>query len=923
MALRKLHITTVAAAVAVLALPAQPAFTSTSHAATIDFEGVGTGTVSTLSAGSGISIDAGAGHIDGSVSVRGVNPKLGGNQAMVFDATCPPGGTPEDCSGKDYDLFKPELGKILIVSEDGDSSDPDDVDVRGSKLVFDFSGLGPGVVDVDSLLLFDIEVEETEPNPRIETWRGDTQVTAQNERETGDNAYRRVQIGAEGVDRLVVILNGSGAIDSVRITIDHDEPDPELAIAKRADPPSGSTVEAGGTITYSVDVTETTGLAAFPNASFRDTLTGDATITAIDGCDNAPAAGGQDFTCELGTVAAGATETVTVTAQVSPDQPDCAVENVATLSVDDRTPGDNTSQVIRHACEPPVNIALEKTTQVPPGTVLFEGDDVTYTIAVTETLGFLAAENVVVRDVYTGPGSITGTDCGNGTETGTGECTFASIAAGSTETFDVTVTVGPTAGDVCSNIATTEFEDDDPDDNTTPPVDRDCGKPGDPDLEVTKRTIGAPVTLDDGATRIDYAVSIANVGDQDARGIELEDVVTSDADVPLRLTVTDAGGGLCPPATQARTEAFCERDLLAAGATWTVTMSVTAELGADACSTITNVAESSTATLEGDTANNRAVVAVGPVGPGCDPEPEIAVRKSAQPPAGASLFNGDAIFYTVEVEETSGVADATDVLVLDEYSGSGSIEGIDCGNGTLEGTGCRFATIAAGTTETFQVTVVVGEDEDHCVNVARTDFVDRDPSNNTSERVRHDCSPAGEVDLRVTKTRNSSGVVEVGADGVATIAYTVTVENLGDEPALEVTLTDDVTSDHAAGLRLTATDTGDGACPPATRTSLSSIECQIESLAGGASWTVAMSVEVTIEDEGCIEVTNTAATATTSVEPNTANNTSAVTVDVQNALCVDTGSASTLLLGVAAGLLAYGYVLTDVTRGRREEDPIG
>ena len=76
--------------------------------AVIDFEGIPEGTiVDELYSGYGIS----GAPIDGKVIVFGFNPDFAAftNTAMIFDATCTPGGTPADCSGGDSDLFNPTL----------------------------------------------------------------------------------------------------------------------------------------------------------------------------------------------------------------------------------------------------------------------------------------------------------------------------------------------------------------------------------------------------------------------------------------------------------------------------------------------------------------------------------------------------------------------------------------------------------------------------------------------------------------------------------------------------------------------------------------------------------------------------------------------------------------------------------------------
>lgn len=185
----------------------------------IDFEGLASGTiVSSLSSGSGIS----GAVVSGSVKVFGLNPNFPGvNAAMIFDATCSPGGTPQDCTGGDADLFAPELGNILILSEDLDQSDPNDADVKGAFYEFDYSGWGSGTVTVESMLVFDVEAKEG--NAKAELYSGGTLISVVSLPITGDNQYAITSIGVSGVDFMRVTLHGSGAIDNVRIQPDTDQ----------------------------------------------------------------------------------------------------------------------------------------------------------------------------------------------------------------------------------------------------------------------------------------------------------------------------------------------------------------------------------------------------------------------------------------------------------------------------------------------------------------------------------------------------------------------------------------------------------------------------------------------------------------------------------------------------------------------------
>jgi hypothetical protein len=179
--------------------------------ATIDFSGLGEGTiVSSLSSGAGISGDV----IAGSVAVHGYNPAIpASNTAMIFDATCAGG-----CSGGDNDLMFPELGNILIISEDLDTTDPDDADVRGSYFTFDFAGFGTGKVNLDSITVADIE--GVEPGGKINVFSDGVQLASINLPITGNHVYATVNIKIANVDYIKIILYGSGAIDNIKLTLD-------------------------------------------------------------------------------------------------------------------------------------------------------------------------------------------------------------------------------------------------------------------------------------------------------------------------------------------------------------------------------------------------------------------------------------------------------------------------------------------------------------------------------------------------------------------------------------------------------------------------------------------------------------------------------------------------------------------------------
>lgn len=193
--------------------------------AVIDFEGLPPGgPLASVSAGNGIS-----GHpFAGSVAVFGHNPNpltgtAGQNFAAVFDATC--GGSPAGCSGTnapDTDLYQPTLGKVLIVNEDADFSDPDDADRRGAHLRFDLTGFGPGTFVVESLVLLDVEAEEAPATIQLFGSGGLLETVSVGA--IGDGQKAVVPLNVAGVQRIRVNLQGSAAVDNIRLKAEVREP---------------------------------------------------------------------------------------------------------------------------------------------------------------------------------------------------------------------------------------------------------------------------------------------------------------------------------------------------------------------------------------------------------------------------------------------------------------------------------------------------------------------------------------------------------------------------------------------------------------------------------------------------------------------------------------------------------------------------
>lgn len=138
--------------------------------------------------------------------------------AMVFDTNCNglrnEAGR-DDCTGQDDDLSGPfpetnggddlVAGKVLIISEDGDSSDPDD-NARGGVLTFTFT-------EEVTFLGFDLlDIEEGKFELRTDGVVSATDLGVNN-----DGEYQHIDFGT-GLTGMVFEFDfaGSGAVDNLQ-----------------------------------------------------------------------------------------------------------------------------------------------------------------------------------------------------------------------------------------------------------------------------------------------------------------------------------------------------------------------------------------------------------------------------------------------------------------------------------------------------------------------------------------------------------------------------------------------------------------------------------------------------------------------------------------------------------------------------------
>ncbi len=154
--------------------------------------------------------------IEDNYSALGLNISTPNNDygAMIFDSANPTGG--------DYDLRTPRAssrssnsatgignnlpqGNVLIISEDGDSTDPDD-NAAGGTLRFQWDNS----VRLTDLDLLDIDLQEQ--TVTVETFQGNSPLNSYTAKNLGDNSHQTVELNGELSDQLDLNLVHSGAV---------------------------------------------------------------------------------------------------------------------------------------------------------------------------------------------------------------------------------------------------------------------------------------------------------------------------------------------------------------------------------------------------------------------------------------------------------------------------------------------------------------------------------------------------------------------------------------------------------------------------------------------------------------------------------------------------------------------------------------
>lgn len=214
------------------------------------------------------------------VTISSTNPN---HLPMVFDTENPTGG--------DYDLATTNLGNVLILSEDNDSSDPDD-NACGGTFVFDFT-------EPSEVLNFRALDVERQGWVRLYDEHGCLIKTVCIPK-TGNNGQTTVDLHAEGVARMEITLRGSGAIDEICFCtpplpdgVVEGDNGADTIDAVYLDDPDGDRIDAGDAI-LSGEGPQDDIVDALGGNDVIDAGAGNDTVFAGSGDDQVAASSGDD-----------------------------------------------------------------------------------------------------------------------------------------------------------------------------------------------------------------------------------------------------------------------------------------------------------------------------------------------------------------------------------------------------------------------------------------------------------------------------------------------------------------------------------------------------------------------------------------------------------------------------------------------------
>ncbi|MET8980910.1 hypothetical protein ABZX85_35445 [Streptomyces sp. NPDC004539] len=566
----------------------------------------------------------------------------------------------------------------------------------------------------------------------------------------------------------------------------------------------------------------------------------------------------------IGTMAAGTTATLTVTATMNSTTAQTnQVQSLASSSTDPSPCTGSNANCGQAVTVSPIaaDISTTKSVTSPSGPIA-PGQQFTYTVTASNA-GPSPAAGVSATDTL--PDRLTFVSSPDGCTAAGQNVTCgpnASIAAGSSASWRIVVTTSPSytgnGSDIRNTATATSSGTPDPNtgDNTSTPSTPNIGGPV-TDIHVSK-VLNTTTAVPPGST-VQYTVWINNAGPSVATGATLTDTL------PTGMTYV-SGPSNCANSGQNITCSGIDIPV-GTGVAYPFTVRISAAYQGDG-STIPNQASGrpGAGNTDPDPDNNTSARVPPNVS---TPQADLTTAKSVTSPGGSgTVAPGQQFTYTVTTTN-NGPSDARQATVKDtlptQLAFVSSPDGCTASGQTVS---CGpTATIAAGASKAYRIVVrlassYTGTGAD-IRNVASSASGTQDPvpGNNTSTPSSPNVGPP-QTDLQGTKVLGTTGQVVPGQQ----VVYTIGATNNGPSDAVgTVTLTDTL----AAGTSFVSSS--DSVCTASGRT----VTCTGLSAASGRSVTARLTVLIAASYTGNGSDLGNAVTVSGGAnDPNTANDTS-------------------------------------------------
>ena len=678
----------------------------------------------------------------------------------------------------------------------------------------------------------------------------------------------------------ITTTNDGSAEASASVTVQC----PDLEVVKTGNGP----LSAGDTATFTIVLTNH-GPGAAANVTLSDQLpSGTWTLGGANAASCSISASNL-LTCNFGTVASGATRTITVSkASVAAECP--SIHNDVTVAAsNENTDTDQFSN--SDDADIVVNCPDVHVLKTADSGTINAGEVAAFTIVVSND-GIGTAKNVTLHDPL--PSGVNWTInpavAGCAIVSNTLDCSFATLASGASVTIHIS---GLTDNGDCAGLdntavvaASNEPVADQSDNSDSASIDVNC-----PDIGVVKTADDGTISAGDTAA---FTVVITNHGPGTAFNVHVAD--TLPAGVTWTLDPAVAGCSIVGTALT------CDFASLAPAAS--ITLHISGETVAANCGTLHNVVTVSASNEVPDDQFPNSASADITVD--C---PAIVVTKTADK---ATISAGDPIGFTITVTNT-GLGNATAVHVTDNLP-AGITWTADATTGTATAScsinaapnpdvlTCDAALMAPGSS--FSVHIHGTTTAANCGVVNNTAVVTtgNDGGDDDSSSVTVQCP-----DVSVQKTPDG-GTVNAGDNAV----FTIVVHNSGAQgigTAYNVTLTDNLPAGYT--WTLGGADAAD--CSINTVPNPDVLSCNFGTMAPGESRTVTLTAPTT--GDNCAVIPNVAVVAASNeVQANTGNNSddASITIACPDIEVVKDAPNTPISVG---GDLVYTITVTNIGNG--------